>query len=53
MVIEKTTELKFITFSPAGTDNLMDYPIDNSKRDKFFALAKWQWELLYKLLTKN
>ena len=33
----------------------MDYPQSDKEEDKekLFALGKWQWELLYNLLTQN
>ena len=48
-------KVNIFTFLPGKTDNIMDYPKSDKKEDKekLFALGKWQWELLYNLLTKN
>ncbi|WP_314056849.1 hypothetical protein [Capnocytophaga gingivalis] len=52
-VIQKSGEIKIITFSIAKTDNIMDYSKNDEKeeKEKFFTLSKWQWELLYNLLA--
>ena len=53
--VENAEKVNIFTFFPAKTDNIMDYPKSDKKEDKekLFALGKWQWELLYNLLTKN
>lgn len=41
--------LDIITFLPAHTDNIVDYPIDSTQNYKMYSLSKWQWEILYNL----
>ena len=53
--VENVGKVNIFTFLPGKTDNIMDYT-ENGKeeeKEKLFALGKWQWELLYNLLTKN
>ena len=53
--VENVGKVNIFTFLPAKTDNIMDYPKSDKEeeKEKLFALGKWQWELLYNLLTKN
>ena len=53
--VENVGKINIFTFLRGKTDNIMDYTENDKEeeKEKLFALGKWQWELLYNLLTKN